>query len=394
MRGVIKFFKWAFLSILGLAILGLAAFLIFAPAYVDKDMNPVIAHDPYLIRPEVQELHDTLLIGDMHADPTLWKRDLLVRHDRGHIDVPRLIEGNVAVQVFTSVTKSPSGQNYESNSSDAFDNITMLAMGQLWPIRTWGSLFERAVYQAEKLHDFAAASDGRLRVILTRADLDTLLADRAAGQQVVGGILGIEGSHPLEGDIENLQKLVDAGHRVFGLHHFFDNELGGSLHGVAFNGLSDFGREVVAAIDAQGLILDVAHSSPQTAWDVLEMTDSPLIVSHTGIYSHCNTQRNFHDDLMQAIAAQGGVVGIGFWADVTCDASPNGVAGAIIAAVNLLGEDHVALGSDYDGNVEVSFDASEMAALTQALVDGGMGESTIRKVMGENMIRLMRERLR
>lgn len=130
------------------------------------------------------------------------------------------------------------------------------------------------------------------------------------GENIVGSLLGIEGSHPLEGDLGNLDRLVDAGYRLIALQHFFDNALGGSLHGEGNHGLTDFGRAVVAEMAARNLILDLAHSSPQTARDVLAMTDIPLVVRHTGTYGHCATKRNFSDDLMRAITARGGVIGI------------------------------------------------------------------------------------
>ena len=119
------------------------------------------------------------------------------------------------------------------------------------------------------------------------------------------------------------------------------------------------------------------------------MTTAPLVVSHTGIWSQCQTVRNFPDDLMRAIAERGGLIGIGFWKEVTCDDTPAGVAASIAAAVALLGEDRVALGSDFDGAVRTSFDASELAALTQALMDRGLSEAVIAKVMGGNMVRFL-----
>lgn len=384
-----RFFKFLALLI----IIGVGAFLTFGPGYVEKGRNAVAAHAPYTISPRAQALHNRLIIGDWHADSLLWKRSLLDRADRGQVDLPRLLEGNVAIQMFTAVTKSPAGQNYHENETDAFDNITPLVIGQLWPPRTWNSLLERALYQAERLHTYAAASDDQLRVIKTRSDLDQLLADRAAGQQVVGGVLGIEGAHPLMGDIANLDKIEAAGHRMIALQHFFDNALGGSLHGAGDHGLTDFGRAVVAEVASRDLILDLAHSSPQVAWDVIAMTDIPLVVSHTGIHSVCAVKRNYPDDLMQAIAATGGVIAIGYWADVTCDDSPAGVAATITAAIALLGEDHVSLGSDFDGSVGTAFDTSELAALTQALIDAGLSDDQIGKVMGGNMVRVLRERL-
>ena len=120
--------------------LAVVAFLLFAPAYVEKSRNRVVEHAPYEVSATAQALHDSLVIGDLHADPLLWKRDLTERGTRGHVDIPRLIEGNVALQVFTAVTKSPAGQNYDHNETDAMDNITLLAVGQLWPLPTWSSL--------------------------------------------------------------------------------------------------------------------------------------------------------------------------------------------------------------------------------------------------------------
>lgn len=391
------FGKWLG-RVLWLVVIALALFLIFAPAYVERARNPVAPHDPYPVSETAAALHTGLIIGDWHADSLLWNRDLNERGDRGQVDIPRLLEGNVALQVFTAVTKSPAGMNYHENSADAFDNITALAMGQLWPLRTWGSLSERALYQAERLHGFAEASDGRLRVLTTEADLDALLAARAEGQTVVGGILGIEGAHALEGDMANLDRLEAAGYRLIGLHHFFDNELGGSLHGEANAGLTDFGRAVVEQVVARGMVLDLAHSSEQVARDVVAMTDIPLVVSHTGLRSTCDVHRNFPDDLMAQIVANGadqggGVIGIGYWADVTCDDSPEGVAAVIMAAIAVLGEDHVSLGSDFDGSMGTAFDTSELAALTDALLRAGATETQIEKVMGGNMLRVLRARL-
>jgi len=378
--------------ILGLLILAITAVFIFAPAYVEAERNAVRPHAPYPVSDTAQALHSDMVIGDWHADSLLWKRDLTQFGTRGHVDIPRLQDGNVAIQVFSAVTKSPAGQNITSNSADAPDNITRLAGAQLWPPRTWDSLVERALYQSEKLRGFAEKSDD-LRLIRTRADLDLLLADRASGMPVVGGILGIEGAHALEGDPANLTKLSGAGYRVIGLQHFFDNELGGSLHGESNGGLTDFGRQVVQAIQETNLILDVAHSSPQVTRDVIAMTDMPIVLSHTGIYSVCPVKRNFPDKLMQDIAATGGVIAIGYWRTAVCDDSPAGIAKTIKAAIALVGEDHVSLGSDFDGSVTTALDTSELAAITHALIQIDVPEQQIRKVMGDNMLRVLRERL-
>ena len=386
--------KWIgrLLVLVGIAIL---AFLLIGPGYVENSRNSIVPHDPYPVSANAQVLHDTLLVGDWHADSLLWQRDIAKRGNRGQVDIPRLIEGGVAIQVFTAVTKSPAGQSYDSNSTDAFDNITPLAIGQLWPIRTWTSILERALYQADKLHIVAEQIPDQLTIIKSLADLETHLAARASGSKAVGSLLGIEGSHPLEGDLANMNKIETAGHRVIGLQHFFDNALGGSLHGESNQGLTDFGRAVVADIATRGMVLDLAHSSPQVARDVLDMTDMPVIVSHTGLHGHCPVKRNFTDDLMQDIAASGGVMGMGYWAEVACgDITPSGIARMIKAGVEAVGVDHVSLGSDFDGSVETAFDTSELPALTHALIEIGLSEADIRKVMGENLIRVLRARLK
>lgn len=388
------FGKWLGRLVL-LFLIAAGAFFWFAPAYVEKSRNAVIPHAPYPVSDAAKALHASLLIGDWHADPLLWDRDLTKRSTYGQVDIPRLIEGNVAVQVFTAVTKSPAGQNYDSNSEDALDNITLLAIGQLWPMETWFSLLERALYQAEKLHRFEMRAQDQLKIVRSRADLEAVLTARAAGSKMVAGILGIEGAHPLEGDLVNLDRLEAAGYRLVALQHFFDNELGGSLHGIGDKGLTDFGRQVVAEVEKRGMILDVAHSSPQVARDVLSMVDMPVVVSHTGLYSFCQAKRNFPDDLMQAVAATGGVIGIGYWDEVACgDITPANIARMIKAAVAVVGEDAVSLGSDFDGSVETAFDTSELSAMTSALLDEGLSQTQIRKVMGENMLRVLRARLK
>lgn len=382
----------AVLSLLLLATV--VSVLTFAPGRVERNLNriePAAAGAAADAR--AAALHRSLFVADLHADTLMWSRDFLQRGDRGHVDLPRLVEGNVALQVLTTVTRSPHGLNYESNAADARDDITLLALVQRWPPRTWNSLAERALYQAERLDGFVARSQGRLLLIRNRGDLDMLIARRGAGEQAVGVVLGTEGSHALDGRLENIGRLHDAGFRIMGLQHFFDNELGGSLHGTSRAGLSEFGRAALAEMLRRRIIIDVAHSSPAVVEDVLAATDAPLLVSHTGTYGHCPGPRNIPDALMQRIAARGGLVGIGFWAEAICDASPAGIAAALDAAVDLLGEEAVALGSDFDGAVTTTIDAAGLSAITAALRARGMDESRIARVMGGNAREFLRRQL-
>jgi microsomal dipeptidase-like Zn-dependent dipeptidase len=366
-----------------------ALFFMFAPSVVENQNNRVLEDSASPVSERARQLHGSLRVADLHADTLLWNRNVLVRGSRGHVDLPRLQDGNVVLQVMAAVTKTPRNLNYVRNSGDSVDNITLLGMAQLWPPRTWDSLLERAVYQSERLHEAARNSDDL--VVVTGADqLDRFLQDRPPRQ--VATILATEGAHPLEGGIGNLERLWDSGYRVLGLHHFFDNRLGGSLHGESREGLSEFGVQVVRAAVAKGFIIDVAHSSPASVDDVLAINPDPVIVSHTGVKGTCDSPRNLDDQQMQRIAAAGGLIGIGYW-DAVCDITPAGVAKSIAYAVDLVGVDHVALGSDYDGGTTVTFDTSELARLTQALLDAGLSEAAIRQVMGENQLRFFSAQL-
>jgi membrane dipeptidase len=379
-------------TLLVLSVLVLAFFFV-VPALLEKSLNVVLPHEPYSISPAAARLHSELIIGDLHADSALWHRSLLERSDRGHADIPRLQEGNVAVQMFTTVTKSPWGRNYDHNASEASDVITPLTVIQAWPSATWRSLKARALYQAGRLKSWAQDAPEEFMLIHTKADLQRLLQRRASGENVVGGLIGTEGSHALDGELAAIDELVDAGFRMMSLQHFFDNKLGGSLHGASGSGLSEFGRDAVLRMAERGVMIDLSHSSENVVKDVLAMSDRPMIVSHTGFNGHCDSSRNISDELMQQIAMEGGLIGVGYWAGAICEVSPAGVVSAIRYGIDLIGEDHVALGSDYDGSVTTMFDISELSVLTDGMLKAGFTETEIRKVMGGNMMRFLAENL-
>jgi microsomal dipeptidase-like Zn-dependent dipeptidase len=378
--------KWL-LGIAALLLIAAVLFFILAPGMVEKSMNKVV---PVTLKvtPRALALQKTLDVADMHADSLLWKRDLLTRSDRGQVDLPRLQAGHYALQVFSSVTKTPKNQNYDANSGDT-DNITTLVMADLQPTRTWNSLLQRSLYHAEKLKGFADRSNGQLRLVTSSADLQKLIADRRAGSGVVGAMLSIEGLQDLEGKIDNLDKLYAAGFRMAGLAHFFDNDVAGSMHGVKKGGLTPLGRAVVARMEKLGMVVDVAHSSHATVGEVIAMARRPIVSSHGGVQATCKVNRNLTDDEIRGIAKTGGVIGIGYWDAAICSNKPEDAAKAIAYVRDLVGIDHVGLGSDFDGAVTTGFDASQVAAITQALLDRGFSDDDIRKVMGGNVIRLL-----
>ena len=384
--------KILFNTLLFIAIL-VASALMLLPAMLDKSMNPVSEHAPFVVSEEAQALHNTLIVGDWHADSALWNRDLKKTYDYGHADIPRLQAGNVALQMFTTVTKSPSGQNYDSNETGANDNITALAIVQRWPIKTWSSLFERAMYQANKIKDLEKRDPENFMLIESQYDLGIFLLKRVNNPKMVGGLIGTEGSHALDGNLDNVERLYENSFRMMSLQHFFDNKLGGSLHGTSGAGLTEFGRQAIDEMQRLDIIIDVSHSSENVVKDVLSISNQPLVISHTGFNGYCESPRNISDSLMVEIAEKGGLIGVGFWDAAVCDNTPRSVAEAIIYGISLIGAEHVALGSDFDGTITPGFDTSELVAITHELLELGLGKEEIRKVMGENMLSFLQENL-
>ncbi|MCB0348146.1 MAG: membrane dipeptidase [Bdellovibrionales bacterium] len=360
----------------------LSLFFLLAP-FIIEHMQNGLEPDMVIVSDQAKQLHKNLFIADFHADSLLWKRDLTIKSSRGHVDLPRLQEGNVALQVFTIVTQSPRNLNIHSNAA-ASDNITLLAISQMWPVQTWTSLFERALYQAEKLRALEYDSGGKFLVITSRSQLVQFIEDRKS-QKIIAGVLGLEGAHAVEKNLKaDMEKLFNAGLRMMAPTHFFDNKIGGSAHGTLKGGLTKLGETFVLEANRLGIILDMAHASEQTIIDTLKLSKTPLVVSHTGLKGHCNNDRNLSDSLAREIASKGGIISIGFWSTAVCGKTVDAIADAIVYAVRTVGENSVALGSDFDGAVTVPFDASRLVWLTQKLIDRGLKARTIEKVMGLN----------
>ncbi len=303
-----------------------------------------------------------------------------------------MLQGNVALQIFTVVTKVPAPLLLEGNS-DRSDNITKLAILQRWPIPSWFSLKERALYQAKRLQTLEQKASGQFRTIKTKQDLDDYLAQKQQNQAITAGLLGLEGAQALEGKIENLNQLYEAGFRLIGLAHFFDTEVSGSAHGIHQGGLTPFGQEVVKRIEELGLIIDLAHASSQTIDEALQITHRPVLVSHTGVQGTCDNARNLSDRQLHQIAQTNGVIGIGFWKTAVCGEDISAIVRAIRYVVDQVGVDYVSLGSDFDGAVRMPFDVTNLGQITQALQKEGFTETDIRKMMGLNVIRLLQQTL-
>ena len=354
-----------------------AAVLVVNP--VDALLNRTTGK-PHPVSPQAQALHDSLWIADFHNDALLWDRNVLEANQCGLVDLPRLERGGFELAVFSATTRMHIDSNYY-RTLPVLDILPAVAIASHWPRRAWLDPYQRALVLGEKLHTAAVASQGRLHVITSRQDM--------ADDSRIGGVLLLEGLHAIDGDVARVDSLFNAGYRIFGIAHMYDNEVGGSSAGWRKGGLTPLGRRVVARIDQLGGIIDLAHASSATIDDVLAITSRPVVVSHTGLTSTCPGPRNISDDVARRIAARGGLVCIGFWKQAVCGRDPRAIARAIHHAIDVVGIDHVALGSDFDGGVVMPFDTAHISILTSALLDEGLTREEIRAIMGENAKRFL-----
>jgi microsomal dipeptidase-like Zn-dependent dipeptidase len=373
--------------VLGLVILIIGA--VAARGISEEEHNRVRNPPPYSIPAAAVELQQKLFVADLHADSLLWGRNLLIRSTTGHVDLPRLQQANVSLQVFTVVTTTARHENIERN--DASDTMPYFAVTEHWPPATWDSPKERALYQAGRLRQFESEANGQLTILRTRSDLRNFVTARQPHR--VAAILGAEGAQPLEGKLKNLDDLYAAGFRMMAPTHFADTKVGGSASGLRKSGLTKLGREWVRAMEAKGMLIDLAHASPATIRDVTAMATKPVLVSHTGVKGTCDNNRNLSDEAIRAVARTGGVIGIGYWKIAVCGIDARAVANAILYTAKLVGVEHVALGSDFDGATTMPFDVTGIPLITEALSQAGLSEHDIRLILGENVVRVFSQGL-
>ncbi len=375
--------------------------------------------------------HHKLFVADLHADTLLWDRDILLRSYFGHVDVPRLHDGNVSLQVFSVYTKS--GLPLPHCVIDGPNLVTALNAVELRPLDTWFDLEARALYQAERLHRFEMQSEAeesaggvRLRILRTAGDLMALTTAWRHSQPEIGAVLSLEAASWL-GDVATpeeaaagVQRLFDAGFRQIALTHRFDNGLAGSSEGCSRPGLSPHGIAVIEEAQRLGMVVDVAHLSSPAFRKAVSLATAPVVVSHTGAQGACQAPcyppRNLTDEEIQAVARTGGVIGIGYWPAAVGNDGLESVAKTIAYVASVLSQpqfvarlrgsdsgydpfDHIALGSDFDGFVTTPIDTSQLALLTAALRghDSAAGitftDREVRKIAGGNVCRVFAERL-
>ena len=260
------------------------------------------------------------------------------------------------------------------------------------PARAVGSPMAIAEWLIGRIHRWCAGSDGRLAVIRTHADLERCLAEG----RPVGVLIGIQGGQVLEGSLDTIARLREHGVRMFAPAHVMDNAIVGSSTGRSATGLTAFGRETLAALEEQSIIVDLAHMSLPGVEQALKASTRPLTMSHTGLrdiahepsrwrrYSAAN--RNVPATVIQEIAKQGGMVGIALSTQLLGGSTLEAAARTVSLAIQSAGEAAVALGSDMDGALRTVVDVQGLPALAGTLLDTGLPTSTVAGVMGQNAV--------
>jgi membrane dipeptidase len=333
------------------------------------------------IDPEIQAFHDSLVVIDGHCDTALdlvgesWgdelalkpPRDFLVRGATGHLDLPRLVEGGVTCQAMALFTDN-------KRLSDA----------EGW---TWTLL--------GAVEDAFARSGGAFVPARRAADI---VAAKKAG--LVSGLLTIEGGEAIggpEGGIERLEAFHARGVRLMTLTWSRRNAIGRGVNTEGSDGLSEFGREVVARMEGLGMLVDASHLSDEALLDLLEVARKPIVASHSNCRELCPHPRNLTEGLARRIADTGGLVALTF-AGVFIDQEPARVSfdrfmEHLEHMIATVGSRHVGLGSDFDGWTEkygVALpDCSWLPAITQALLGRGHSRDEVAAVMGGNWLRLI-----
>ena len=320
----------------------------------------------------LQTIHSKYTLIDLHndvlevmvGDPDYHLADF---HTYNHTDIPRLQQGGVDVQFF-SIWVSPTG---------------------------YTNYFQQALVMRDLFYSELDANPSTIEQATTMSQ-----ALQINNQNKIAAVIGVEGGHHIENSLDNIDTLYNAGMRYLTIT--WNNSTSWAISAqdsrTLVQGLSNFGRDVIRKLDSLGVIIDVSHVGIRTISDILAITNNPIIASHSGARAIRDHYRNLYDDQIQAIANGGGVIGIVFYPPFLTSNPPaqiNDVIAHVDHIVNLVGIDHVAIGSDFDGigtNVVVGLeDVTKYPDLTLALLQHGYTELEVAKFLGRNFRRVFEQ---
>jgi membrane dipeptidase len=368
------------------------------------------------ISDRAHKLHFSSIVLDTHDDTTqrFFSKsfDLAKRNPDGHVDIPRMREGGMNA-IFFSIW------------------IDGRIMGP--------PAVQKALDQIDLVHENVVRNSKDMVLCRTAEEVR-----RAHSQGKIAALIGVEGGHMIGNDIHVLRMFGDLGVRYMTLSHFYNDEWAdSSTDKPAHNGLTDFGKDIVREMNRQGIMVDISHVSDKTFYDALEVSKAPLIASHSSCRALCNHPRDMSDDMIKALAAKRGVIQINYersFIDQAYKDASDKISGGVVAqfdaitkacgddqecasrkitdvqkqltdegklphvsweriidhidhVVKLVGPDHVGLGSDFDGATmpEGMEDCSKLPKITEALMRKGYSDSDIRKILGENLLRVMEQ---
>ncbi len=340
---------------------------------------------------EVERVHRSAILIDTHNDVTSFTvkgEDIGGPRPDGHTDIPRLRQGGVGAVFFAVYV----GAEYVSEHKAAHRALEMVDTVR---------------------HDIVARHQRDFTLATSADEIEAVHRDGK-----IAALLGIEGGHAIEDSLRLLRDFYALGVRYMTLTHANTNHWADSSGDAKsekvshHNGLTPFGRQVVAEMNRLGMMVDISHVSDKTFYDVLQVSRAPVIASHSGCRAVADVPRNMTDDMIRLLAKHGGVIQINFGcefvsprpADPSGGRNPKtakhimpatlaGVVAQIDHAVKVAGADHVGIGTDFDGVSCVPAgleDVSKFPALTRALLEHGYRAEDIRKIYGGNTLRLMR----
>lgn len=327
---------------------------------------------------DAKALHAEHPAIDLHADTLMWSRwlgyDLHKAHEPplykaalgGHVDVPRMREGGMGAQFFGLVSL-PIAERMRGLARVIEEQIDVLEVA-------------------------LARSPSALRLVKTADEVDACRRDG-----VLGALLGIEGAHALEGDVDRVAAFARRGVRYLGLLHFSANEVGYPAYGRGRRdgeGLTPFGVRVVEACEEHGIIVDLSHINKRGFLEACRIARKPPIVSHTGVLGAHEHWRNIDDEQLRAVADRGGCVGVIFCPEFLGGDGIAPVVRHMKHILDVVGEEGVALGSDWDGFIVPTRELKDprgLPLLTDALLAAGFSRTAIGKALRGNVMRVLAE---
>jgi microsomal dipeptidase-like Zn-dependent dipeptidase len=286
------------------------------------------------------------------------------RDPRILVDLPKMTEGRLDATIMVAYLPQPT-ENPTAYADNIFDQIETIARN----------------------------NSDYVRIARTPADL---WENKQAGRKSI--MLGIENGIALDGKLENLQHFADRGIVYMTLCHNGDNDIcdSASKSNQTHGGVSAFGEQVIHEMNRLGILVDMSHAGEKSFYDALDISSKPIVCSHSSARALCDHPRNLTDDQMRALAAKGGVAQTTIYNGFLRkdgEATIRDVVAHLEHAIQMMGIDHVGLGTDFDGDggVRGLADASELINFTRQLLARRYSDEDIQKIWGGNFLRVMQQ---